>query len=99
MACGTCKKSSSQKETNGGVETTTQTPFLKKIGVFIIALLVSIIALPFLFIVLVSGLYQGWVGGFDLSKIVERFKKEEKEIMGEDINPEDYELVGVDKIK
>lgn len=99
MACGSCKKSSTKKVGTEG-ESSEKSSILRKIGTFILALVVSIVALPFLFIVLVSGLYQGWSGeGFDIGKMISVFKKKEPEVVEEEeINSEDYELVGVDKI-
>ena len=101
MACGACKKKST-KNTGGEVEQKETSSILRKIVSAILALLVGIIALPVVFIILVSGLYQGWAGdGFDLTKMINLLKKKstQEEVKEEEINPEDYELVGVDKIK
>lgn len=101
MACGACKKKSTKK-TSGEIEEKKSSSILTKIGAAILAVVVGVIALPFLFIVLVSGLYQGWAGdGFEISKMINLLKKKEAKIkaeVDEEINPDDYELVGVEKI-
>jgi hypothetical protein len=103
MGCG-CKGESTKKivnEENGVKKSLNIVEIFQRIGGGIAAVLIATLLLPVMWFTIAVAMYRSWFhGAFDLSSVLKKLKKESKIEADEEeeINPEDYELVGVDKV-
>lgn len=75
---------------------------IMKLGRLIFLCVIITLAFPFIYLFIMATTIKGQYGEpLDIVSIVKHIlnKKESEEESEEDINPEDYELVGVDKVK
>lgn len=100
MGCG-CKGGSAPKVKKEGESSNV----LRNIGVGIGATILGVLITPIIAWVTIKAMYNTWAGdgnGLPMEDIIKMFSKvkptQEQEEDEEEINPEDYELVGVDKI-
>jgi predicted Na+-dependent transporter len=98
MGCG-CKGGDTPKTIKSG---TNSGNWGKNISVGIISTILGLLLTPVVLFVLIKTMYNTWAGnglGLKLNDIIEFLKKDKpQEEEDEEINPDDYELVGVDKI-
>jgi hypothetical protein len=105
MGCG-CKGKTSTKINSEAKASTASKKSLKfnehaiKILRILFVTILLTIALPLIWILIVYIVIKSYYGEpFDLGGIIHQFKDDDEEdIDEEEINPEDYQLVGVDKI-
>jgi hypothetical protein len=105
MGCG-CKSKSSTKINSEANTSTASKKTLKfkehaiKIARILVVTTLLTIAIPLIWLLIVYIVIKSYYGEpFDLGGIIHQMKdKGEDDIEEEEINPEDYQLVGVDKI-
>jgi len=99
MSC-TCKKESKQDNISNELP---KIEFKNNIIFRFILFLISIIIIPILYPVMIVIMFKHFMigGDIDILKLVKKFKKkeiEEESIDIETLNPEDYEIIGVDEL-